>query len=218
MTRRKLIALAVGAGVVLTAFLIIVSGILPYRVYIVHTGSMEPTITPRSAVIVEQHVYKVGQPISFYEQGGVVTHRLIRVNADGTAITKGDANQTADPWTIKTSAIIGGVVANPPELGYWLMYLKNPLGLASILLSAIVCWQLLSLGKHPGEPTEKAPRRKRRSRPDLIGRLTPSADRARSSGRPHRHVRSGGQGGRLAATPKSGSLCAVQLQNFDSRS
>ena len=168
MTRRKIVPLVVSCAVVLTAFLIVVSGVLPYRVFIVHTGSMEPTISSRSAVIVEQNVYKVGQPISFYEQGGVITHRLIRVNADGTAITKGDANQTADPWTIKTSAIIGGVVANPPELGYWLMYLKNPLGLASILLSAIVCWQLLSIGEHPGEPTETAQRRKSREKPALM--------------------------------------------------
>jgi signal peptidase len=151
MKRRQFIALIVGA-VVLAAFAIIVSGILPYRVYIVHTGSMEPTIFSRSAVLVQQHVYRVGQPISFYEQGGVITHRLVRVNADGTAVTKGDANQTADPWTIKISAIIGGVIASPPEAGYWLMYLKSPFGLASILLSAIVCWQLFSLSEHTGDP------------------------------------------------------------------
>ena len=168
MKRRQIIALIVAAAVVLAAFVIVVSGILPYRVYIVHTGSMEPTIAPRSAVIVREHVYQVGQPISFYEQGGVITHRLVRVNADGTAITKGDANETADPWRIKTSAIIGGVVANPPELGYWLMYLKNPLGLASILLSAIVCWQLWSLGGHPGEPTETAESRTSRNKPALM--------------------------------------------------
>lgn len=159
MKRRKIIALIVSCSVVLTAFLIIVSGVLPYRVFIVHTGSMEPTISSRSAVIVEQHIYRVGQPISFYEQGGVVTHRLIRVNSDGTAVTKGDANQTADPWTIKTSSIIGGVVANPPELGYWLMYLKNPLGLLSVLLSAIVCWQLFSLSAHDCDPEETPKRR-----------------------------------------------------------
>ncbi|MET4702984.1 signal peptidase I [Frigoribacterium sp. UYMn621] len=154
MTRRKIITLVVGAALVLTAFLIVVSGVLPYRVFIVHTGSMTPTISSRSAVIVQQHVYRVGQPISFYEQGGVVTHRLVRVNADGTATTKGDANTTADPWSIKTSSIIGGVVASPPELGYWLMYLKNPFGVASVLLSAIVCWQLLALGDRKSEPVE----------------------------------------------------------------
>jgi signal peptidase len=152
MTRRKIIALIVGAAVVLTAFLIVVSGILPYRVFIVHTGSMEPAISSRSAVIVHRHVYRVGQPISFSQQGGVVTHRLVRVNSDGTAVTKGDANTTADPWTIKTSAIIGGVIAAPPELGYWLMYLKNPFGLMSVLLAAVVCWQLLSLGEHDCDP------------------------------------------------------------------
>jgi len=170
MTRRKVIALVVSAAVVLTAFLIIVSGILPYRVFIVHTGSMEPTISSRSAVIVEQHVYRVGQPISFYKQGGVVTHRLVRVNADGTATTKGDANQTPDPWTIKSSSIIGGVIAAPPELGYWLMYLKNPFGLISVLLCAIVCLQLLSLGEHECDPEETAPRRKFRNKPVLMER------------------------------------------------
>jgi signal peptidase len=159
MKRRKIVALLVAAAVVLTAFAIVVSGILPYRVYIVHTGSMEPTIPSRSAVLVQQHVYRVGQPISFYEQGGVITHRLVRVNADGTAMTKGDANETPDPWTIKTSAIIGGVVAAPPEVGYWLMYLKNPLGLASIFISLIACWQLLSLGNSAPERTSTAARK-----------------------------------------------------------
>ncbi|TXN28989.1 signal peptidase I [Lacisediminihabitans profunda] len=160
MTRRKIIALIVGAAVVLTAFLVVVSGILPYRVFIVHTGSMEPTISSRSAVIVQRHVYRVGQPISFYEQGGVVTHRLARVNSDGTAVTKGDANTTADPWTIKTSSIIGGVVAAPPELGYWLVYLKNPFGLMSILLCVVVCWQLLSLGEHEYAPDDTPAKRR----------------------------------------------------------
>lgn len=163
MRRRKIVALLVAAAVVLTAFVIVVSGILPYRVYIVHTGSMEPTISSRSAVLVQQHVYRVRQPVSFYEQGGVITHRLVRVNADGTATTKGDANETPDPWTIKTSAIIGGVVAAPPEVGYWLMYLKNPLGLASILLSAIVCWQFFSLGEHSPERAKNEQRGKIRN-------------------------------------------------------
>ncbi|MBW4033160.1 MAG: signal peptidase I [Acidobacteria bacterium] len=155
MQRRQVIAVVVTAVVVLSAFLVVVSGMLPYRVYIVHTGSMAPTITPRSAVIVREHVYHVGQTISFYEQGGVITHRLIRINADGTAVTQGDANSTPDPWRIKTSAIIGGVVASPPELGYWLMYLKNPFGLASVLVSILVCWQLLSLGDHVSDKPRK---------------------------------------------------------------
>ncbi len=148
MGRGRVVSLIVAAFVVLSAFVVLTSGILPYRVFIVHTGSMEPTISSRSAVIVREHVYRVGQTISFYEQGGVITHRLIRINTDGTATTKGDANSTPDPWKLKPSAIIGEVVASPPEVGYWLMYLRNPFGLTSVFISIIVCWQVSSLGTH----------------------------------------------------------------------
>jgi signal peptidase len=118
--------------------------VLPYRVFVVHTGSMSPTIPSTSAVIVRMGHYKLGQPISYYEQGTVVTHRLEAINVDGTITTKGDANATEDPWHPRTSAIIGGVVSAPQHLGYWLMYLKNPLGLGSILLAALTCWLLWS--------------------------------------------------------------------------
>lgn len=148
MRRGQVISLIVAAIVVLSAFVILTSGMLPYRVFIVHTGSMEPTISSRSAVIVREHTYRVGQTISFYEQGGVITHRLIRINADGTATTKGDANSTPDPWKLKPSAIIGEVVASPPEVGYWLMYLRNPFGLTSVFISILVCWQLSAFSTH----------------------------------------------------------------------
>jgi len=142
--RWKLITLITTGAIILLAFAFVVSGLLPYRVYIVHTGSMSPTIPSTSAVIVRTHEYQVGQPISFYEQGTVITHRLVRINADGTIDTKGDANATDDPWHVPTSAVIGGVVAAPPQLGYWLQYLRNPFGLASILLSLIACWLIWS--------------------------------------------------------------------------
>jgi len=142
--RWKIVTLLVVGVLALGTFGVIVSGVLPYRVYVVHTGSMSPTIPSTSAVIVQLNDYEIGQPISFYEQGAVITHRLIAINANGTIDTKGDANATEDPWHVSTSAIIGGVVASPAHLGYWLMYLKNPLGLGSILLAALTCWLIWS--------------------------------------------------------------------------
>jgi len=129
----------------LVAFVVAVSGVLPYRVYVVHTGSMTPTIPTRSAVLVRDDVYHVGQVVTFTEHGLTVTHRLIAIGADGLITTKGDANPTADPWHVPRSQIIGGVVAAPRQVGYWLEYLKNPAGLASILLAFAVCWQIWSL-------------------------------------------------------------------------
>jgi signal peptidase I len=128
----------------LTTFVLVGTGVVPYKVYVVHTGSMMPTIPPRSAVVVQENTYQVGQPISFYLNGSVVTHRLVGIRSDGTVDTKGDANATVDPWHVATSAVIGGVVAAPTEVGYWITYFKNPVGLASMLFVVFACWQMWS--------------------------------------------------------------------------
>jgi signal peptidase I len=126
------------------AFVGAATGAVPYKIYVVHTGSMNPAIPSRSAVVVQENKYDIGQPISFSFNGSVITHRLVGVNPDGTIDTKGDANATVDPWHVATSAIIGGVVAAPAELGYWLMFFKNPAGLGSVLIAVFACWQIWS--------------------------------------------------------------------------
>lgn len=121
------------------------SGDLPYRVYIVHTGSMSPTIPPESAVVVREGHYRVGNVISFRVDGAVVSHRLLAIHPDGTIVTKGDANRTADPWHVPVSNVIGGVVAAPRHLGYLLMYVRTPMGLGSILFAFLCLWQIWAL-------------------------------------------------------------------------
>jgi signal peptidase len=127
------------------AFAMYETGNLPYRVYVVHTGSMYPTIPPESAVVVREGDYRVGQVVSFVEHGNVVSHRLLAIHPDGTITTKGDANATADPWHVPVSNIIGGVVAAPRHLGYLLTYLKLPTGAASIVLALVCLWQIWGL-------------------------------------------------------------------------
>ncbi len=146
MKRVKKLLVLFALLVVVGALGVFLSGVLPYRVYVLHTGSMSPTIASKSAVIVEEHDYHVGQVVTFTEDGQTVTHRLISINAQGMITTKGDANATADPWHVPKSQIIGGVVTTMPEVGYWLEYLKSPLGLASVLLALLACWQIWSLG------------------------------------------------------------------------
>ena len=133
----------------LVGFLVSVSG--SYKVYVVHTGSMTPTISPRSAVLVHTGHYHVGQVIAFHTSAGVVTHRLVGgvlgSSGDASLTTKGDGNKTNDPTSIKQSDVVGGVVAAPRALGYWLIYLKNPLGAGSVLFTVIcigLIWSIAS--------------------------------------------------------------------------
>ena len=141
---KNLVLVLVCLALVVPAVLL-VSGKLPYKIYVIHTGSMTPTIPRDSAVIVKEGVYHVGQVISFRTQHGVVTHRVVKRNPDGTLVTKGDANQTADYGSIQPSQVIGGVVAAPQMVGYWLWYLKNPAGVASLIMAIVCLWLIYSI-------------------------------------------------------------------------
>ena len=96
-------------------------------------------------MLVKKGAYHIGQVISFRTQNGVVTHRLIKRGSDGSLVTKGDANRTADPWSLRTTQVIGGVLAAPRMLGYWLQYLKNPAGVGSLAMTIICFWLFYSI-------------------------------------------------------------------------
>jgi signal peptidase len=131
-------------GVIVSGILF-VTGVFAYKIYIIHTGSMSPTIPTRSAVIVHEGPAQVGQVVTFHAEGGVVTHRLVKQLPDGTYETKGDANGTIDPGTIGASQIIGPVVAAPHEVGYWLTYFKSWVGLGSLAFGILCLWLICSL-------------------------------------------------------------------------
>ena len=148
------IFLALLAPVLLLAcFVVLATGVTPFKVYVIHTGSMNPTIPPGSAVLVHEGRYHIGQVITFTEDGLTVTHRLVSISSTGLTTTKGDGNPTIDPWHVPKSQIIGGVVLAPRYVGYWITYLKNPLGLTSVLITVAAVWQLWSFedGTNPRE-------------------------------------------------------------------
>jgi signal peptidase len=121
------------------------TGEVPYRAYVVHTGSMSPTIPSESAVIVREGQYRVGDVVSFIEHGTVVSHRLIAIEPNGTITTKGDANRTVDPWHVPVGNIVGRVVAAPHRVGYLLTYMKTPAGCASLVVTLLCLWQIWAL-------------------------------------------------------------------------
>ncbi len=86
--------------------------------YLVQSGSMEPTIKVADMVIVKtQSQYLKGDIITFYDSSHrVVTHRILSQEQDHFQ-TKGDANSTPDTSTISFSQIIGKVIFTLPKLG-----------------------------------------------------------------------------------------------------
>ena len=157
-----------------------------YRLYILHTGSMSPTLRPGDAVLDAPAAGAVhpGEVVTFRYPSGpdsVVTHRVVSY-ADGIVQTKGDANRTVDPWTLHLSQIVGRAAAFLPRAGYLLVYLKQPQGLASIAtvaLGAALLWQMFFPPETPLEDPDPA------AAPDRTG----GRRRARSTLPRHRRRR-----------------------------
>ncbi len=90
-----------------------------YRLYIVHTGSMEPGLRPGDAVLDAPVTGPVrpGQAVTFAVASGpdtVVTHRVVSVE-DGLIHTQGDANRSADSWALHPGQLRGLPVATLPR-------------------------------------------------------------------------------------------------------
>jgi signal peptidase I len=140
-------------GVLLAFFVVVLAGAAllvhdGYRVYVVHTGSMIPAYNPGDVVVDSPATaLRPGEVITFFHSGlsnDLVTHRITGLSK-GVIHTKGDANATADVWDIRPDQVQGSVVTSVPYVGYALVYLKQPLGFASLLTVAgglLLLWQL----------------------------------------------------------------------------
>lgn len=120
-----------------------------YRMYVVHTGSMTPTYPPGTVVVDRppSASYRAGEVITFRHSDlttDVVTHRVVGVTAAGIH-TKGDANTTPDPWTIRPNQVQGQTILGVRRAGYVAVYFQQPAGIASIvtlLAGAMLLWGL----------------------------------------------------------------------------
>lgn len=150
--------------------------LLPYKVFTVLSGSMEPTIPIGSEVVlrpVSADQIHVGDVITFQRPGtkDLVTHRVVAtVTAFGGQQfwkTKGDANAAPDTWQIPASGTGLKYVFHVPFLGYALAMLGSPIGricfilAPALLLAAVVLndlWKPRS--PQPVQAPSKSPRRR----------------------------------------------------------
>ena len=124
--------------VVLLAVALVGVRLIGLDVYVVLSGSMEPTYHVGSLIYIKDVNYKelkAGDPITYMlNENTVVTHRIIEVLVDENDpdtiryFTKGDANDMPDGTSVHYKNIIGKPVFTIPYLGYISNYIQNPPG------------------------------------------------------------------------------------------
>lgn len=111
-----------------------------YTQVTVLSGSMEPAFSAGDLLVLHaQDRYKPGDIISFWEDGSLITHRLVEQTADG-AITKGDSNHVLDQQPVQEDQIVGRVVLALPHAGSILLFLRTPPGVCVLLLAGLLIW------------------------------------------------------------------------------
>ena len=129
----------------------------------VYTGSMEPAIPVGSVVVikpVDPETLKIGNIICFKIESKsptTVTHRIIGITAEGF-ITKGDANEDPDTWTVKKENVIGKVISIIPYVGYIGHFARTPIGFILLIIipaTLIIFMEIRNIMKEVKKKEEK---------------------------------------------------------------
>ena len=98
-----------------------------YSIFVVLTGSMQPTISPGEMILIKnQGHYNEGDIVTYLDEDNFfITHRIIQIN-DSTCITQGDNNNIQDLPFDKNN-ILGSVIYHSKVLGFFILYLLKPL-------------------------------------------------------------------------------------------
>lgn len=148
---------------ILLAGLAILSTLNPlpkYQLFVVQSGSMEPTVPAGSLIIVDtQGSYAINDVITFKTKPEVnikdpknlITHRIVAITREegGTFyVTQGDANNAPDRAPVYPETILGKVVTHIPYLGLPVSFAKTQTGfiiLVVIPATIIVYSELLTI-------------------------------------------------------------------------
>jgi signal peptidase len=162
-----LASLAVLVGLVLLTH---VGRLAGFESFAIRGGSMAPTLPVGSLVVVgriDPATIEPGDVVTYRgENGVVVTHRVVEVDASEAEVwlrTRGDANATPDGAPVPLRAVVGGVTAVIPLLGFLAGMLTLPAGVASVaayfLALTLGAWLL-----EDERPQARAPREIRDAR------------------------------------------------------
>lgn len=132
---------------------------LTTNLFVVQSGSMQPTISVGSLVVVKKDDnYANGDIITFFGSKvktippqGLTTHRIVEVKKIALGeeyVTRGDANNATDSSKVRKEQIVGKVIFTIPLLGYPIAFTKTLPGLILIIVipaTIIVYQELINL-------------------------------------------------------------------------
>ncbi len=163
-------ALATVICIALAAILLIPAA-LGYQRYVIVSGSMTGTYD-RGSIVFDREVpvsdLTVGDVITYEPPSGassekLVTHRIFRISENGKGErvfrTKGDANESADPWTFTLDKPDQAEVAfSVPYVGFLLAALSIPtvrmlaIGVPAVLVALLI---LAGIWRDAGEEARR---------------------------------------------------------------
>lgn len=108
-----------------------------FSIFNISSGSMKETIQINDLIIVkEEDNFAKGDIITFFQDDQIITHRIIEILADGSFITKGDANNSKDSKVYKQN-VIGKVIKILPKGGVWIQVFSDTKVISCIVITLI---------------------------------------------------------------------------------
>ena len=112
-----------------------------YNIYLVRSESMKPAINMGDMVIMAPANGQVspGEIITYERGNELITHRVLSIDGD-KLVTKGDAVEDPDPWSVTLSDVRGSYLFRLPYVGYVSNFIKTKPGwfLVIILPAAVL--------------------------------------------------------------------------------
>lgn len=127
-----------------------------WQVLTEQTGSMAPVLLPGDVVVVRPvspSSIRAGDVVTFPSPEGtgkLITHRVVSTipaGNDVTVVTRGDANNDSERWTVKSDGRIGRAVYRLPAIGRGLGLLRLPMARLLLLVVPIVLLAGIELAK-----------------------------------------------------------------------
>jgi signal peptidase I len=119
-----------------------------WRATTVVTGSMAPNVDVGDVILVgsaDGDALASGRIVVFRNPAGpgLVTHRLVAQNPDGTWQTKGDANPKADSTPLSPDEVVGVARLVVPSAGLPMVWLRNGQAALAVIVAVVfglACW------------------------------------------------------------------------------